>query len=337
MDHTRRHVLGAASALVATAGCLGGDGATATPTENSGTATATVTVDPTPSETPTEEPIQEATEEPTSTGESSIRLWPTGLTAVFEGDVGSDAILDALEDPPGSMMLYGGQRGGERVTYFLSLSASLYVAEAREAFGAADGLSVRQVFRGVGPSYRRKYASALGDQAAERAGIDPDSVSITPGRLGDHQFLDVAAPTNQSVLVPMLPDLELRRANGGSEERILGPDGVDVDAEFAISQRRPGMTDVRFSLTESGVESFAAAASAASDEERRGDFFRPVVDGAEFRAFSLTESFATAVENGEWDGTLSFAVERRSGNGPAISRLTGGLPPVPFQFEPSAD
>lgn len=337
MDHTRRELLGAASALVVTAGCLGGGDTTATPTEDPTTATATGTARPTHSETPTEEPTEKPTEEQTPTGESSIRLWPTGLTAVFDGDVGSDAILDALDGPPGSMVLYGGQRGGERVTYFLSLSSSLYVSEASSAFEAADGLSLRQVFRGVGPSYRQEYAAALGEQAAERAGIDPESVSLTPGRLGDHQFLDVSAPTNQSALVPMLPDLALRRANGGSEERILGPGGVDVDGDFAISQRRAGMTEVQFSLTEAGIESFAAAVGAASDEELRGDFFRPVVDGEAFRAFSLTESFATAVQNGEWDGTLSFSVQRRSGAGPAISRLTGGLPPVPFQFEPSTD
>lgn len=334
MDYTRRELLGAASALVATTGCLGGDGATATQTEGPATATPTATARPTPGETPTAEPTEEPPAESTPAGESSVRLWPTGLTAVFDGDVSSDAVYGALEDPPGSAALYGGKRGGESVTYFLSRSSSLYVSEARDAFDAAD-LPLREAFRGVGPSYRRKYASALGQQAADRAGVDPESVSVTPGRLGDHQFLDVSAPAAQSALVPMLPDLQLRRANGGNEERILGPGGVDADAEFVVSQRRAGMTDVQFSLTDAGVESFAEAVSGASEEELRGDFFRPVVDGEAFRPFSVSESFAAAVENGEWDGTVSFGVERWAGGGPAISRLTGGLPAVPFQFVPS--
>lgn len=331
MDYTRRKLLGAASALVATAGCLGGDDATATRTGDPATATPTATARPTPSETPTDQP----TEEPTPT-ESRVRIWPTGVTAIFDGDVDGETIFDAFDDVPGSAAVYGGQRDGEEVTYFLSRTSSLYVSEARDAFDAAD-LSLRQVFRGVGPSYRQEYESALSQQAADRADIDPESVSITPGRLGDHQFLDISAPAAQSALVPMLPDLQLRRANGGSDERILGTAGVDADAEFVVSQRRAGMTGVQFSLTDAGVESFAAAVSGASDEELRGDFFRPVVDGEAFRPFSITENFAAAVENGEWDGTLSFSVKRMSGDGPAISRLTGGLPAVPFQFVPSPD
>lgn len=336
MDHTRRKLLGAASALITTAGCLGDDDATATPTDDSATATPTATARPTPSETPTDQPSEEPTEEPTPT-ESSVRIWPTGVTAIFDGDVDGETIYDAFEDVPGSTAVYGGQRDGAPVTYFLSFSDSQYVSGLRETFGAVEELSVREVFRGVGPSYREQYQSGLAQQAADRAGIDPDSVSIIPGRLGDHQFLDVTAPAPNSALVPMLPDLELRRANGGSEELIVGPTGVDADADFVISQRRTGMTDVKFSLTEAGVESFADAISAASEEELRGDFFRLVVDGKTFRPFSVTENFATAVENGDWDGTFSFGVERRSGDGPAISRLTGGLPPIPFQFEPSPD
>lgn len=332
MDHTRRELLGAASMLVATAGCLGGDDGTVTPTDAPATATPTATARPTPSETPTDDP----TEEPTPT-ESSVRIWPTGVTAIFDGDVDSTTIYDAFEDVPGSTAVYGGQRDGESVTYFLSFSDSQHVSALRETFGAAEALSVRAVFRGVGPSYRQEYQSGLARQAADRAGIDPESVSMIPGRLGDHQFLDVTAPAPQSALVPMLPDLALRRANGGTEELIVGPEGVDDEADFVVSQRRAGMTDVQFSLTESGVESFAAAVSAASDEELRGEFVRPVVDGESFTPFSITADFATAVEDGDWDGTLSLAVERRSGSGPAISRLTGGLPPIPFQFEPSVD
>ncbi|MBP1988045.1 hypothetical protein [Halolamina salifodinae] len=336
MDHTRRKLLGAASALIATAGCLGGDDATATPTDDPSTATATTTARPTPSETPTDEPTEEPTEEPTQT-ESTVRIWPTGVTAIFDGDVDATTIDDAMEDDPGSTAMYGGQREGEPVTYFLTFTDSQYPSGLRDTFEAADSLSVREVFRGVGPSYREEYRSALAQQAAERADIDPDSVSVIPGRLGDHQFLDISAPAPNSALVPMLPDLELQRANGGSEEPIVGPEGVDAEADFFISQRRAGMTDVQFSLTEAGVESFADAVAAASDEELRGDFFRPVVGGEAFRPFSITENFATAVENGDWDGTFAFGVERRSGDGPAISRLTGGLPPIPFQFVPSPD
>lgn len=319
MTHTRRGLLGAAAALVSMAGCTGGEDATGTPTDTpTGTATST--------ETPTETETETRTQTP---GEPSVRLWPWSVTTVLDGDVGADAIFDAFPETPSPAQVYSDDRGGDTVTYFVSAEPSLYVADAEEAFADAGDLSVRRVYRGVGPQYRRSYASALSEQAAERAGVDPDSVTLSVGRRGDHQFLDVAAPTSRSALVPMLPELSFQRVDG---DQLVGPDGFAVDAGFFINQRRADAITVNLTLDDSGLDAFTAAVEAASDEALRDEFFRPVVDGEPFEAFGLSERFVTDVENGDWRGKLAIPLDARTGDGHAITRLTG-LPSVPLDCE----
>lgn len=329
MDHTRRDLLAAASMLVATTGCLGdGNGdATASPTEGSATASATATESPTPSETPTEEP--------TPVPDSTVRIWPTPVTAVFEGDVSHDAILDALGDAPTSAQIYNGERDGVTMTYAVAAGSSLYVPSVKETFADAEGLSTWRVFRGVGPDFRERYESAFGEQVAERAGVDADSVSITPGRLGDDQYLDITAPVDRSALVPMLPELAFERVDGEGDV-IVGPEGFVTDTEFAVSYHPNREKTVTFTvtLTEEGISSFADAVDAASDEELRGDFVRPVVGDEAFSPFPVADWLESGLESGDWNGRLRLSFPDRLGTGDVISDLTD-LPPVPFQFEPS--
>lgn len=329
VTHTRRRVLAAAAALTSLTGCAGGEDSTVTksPTDDPPKATATPTETPSPMATETETETEAQT-----AGTPSIRIWPMSVTTVFEGDVDSDAIYDALGDTPSPAQIYSRERDGETVTYFVSAAASFYVADATTAFGDADDLTVRRVYRGVGPRYRRTYESAIDEQAAERAGVDSVDVSLSPGRLGDHQYLDVAAPVDRSALVPMLPDLAFTRANG--EERLVGPDGFALDAGFRVarSRSRAGIVTVNLTLDDSGVEAFTEAVEAASTETLREAFFRPVVDGEAFGTFGLSEGFVTGVENGDWDGTMALSFAARSGDGSAITRLTG-LPAVPFDCE----
>ena len=336
MDHTRRELLGAASMLVATTGCLGGsdDDAAVSSTERTITRSAT----PTESPTPTDEPTEEPTEKPTPAPDATVRIWPTSVTAVFEGNVNHDAIYDALGELPTSARIRAGERDGATATYVVAAGRSVTVPSVTEAFDAADGLSALEVFRGVGPNFRDRYESAFGEQVAERAGVDAESVSIIPGRLGDHQLLDISAPVDRSALVPMLPEMAFQRANGGSEETILEPGEVVADTEFAVSYHPGREKTVTFTvvLTDEGVSSFADAVEAASEEALRGDFFRPVVDGEAFSPLSVTDWLEEGLESGDWDGRLRLSFPDRLGTGGVITDLTG-LPPVPFQFEPVTD
>ena len=327
MDRSRRDILGAVSALVVTAGCLGGgDDPTSSPTaEPTRTATAT----PTPIETPTATPTEEPTPAPDG---ASIKLWPTSVTTVFDGDVSADTIHDELDDVPAPSTTYRRERKAGTVTFFVSASPSFYVSDAEEAFDEAADLSVRRVFKGVGPRYRRQYASTLGEQVAERTDAEADSVSVSPGRMGISQYLQVSAPTDQSALVPILPETELRRANGGTDERIVGPAGFDVGAGYILAGGSNGRIGLNVTLNEDGVEGFTDAVESASEAELRGAFFRPVVDDEEFRTFSLRDSFVTRVENGNWGGKLTLTFPARSAGEPTITRLTG-FPPVTFHFE----
>jgi len=324
VDRTRRGVLAAAASLASLAGCAGDEAATATepPTEQPPTATAT------PPPTATETPPPTATP-----AASTVRLWPKAVTTVFEGDVGADAVDDALGGIPGPAQVYRRNRADGTVTYFVTAAASFYVADAEEAFGAAAGLEVRRVYRGVGPRYRRQYASVLGEQVAEHAAVDASSVTLSPGRLGSHQFLDVSAPAPRSAIVPMLPELSFRRADG--TERLVGPDGFAVDAGFLLvrSRRREGVVTVDLTLDADGIEAFGDAVAAASDEALRGEFFRPVVDGEALRTFGLSEAFATDIENGDWNGALTLSFAARTDGESTIARLTGGLPPVGVDCE----
>lgn len=332
MDHTRRDLLGAAAMLVATTGCLGGDDATASSTESSATASATATESPTPTDEPTEEP----TEEPTPAPDSTVRIWPTPVTTVFEGEVSHDAIHDALGELPTSARTYGRERDGVTATYAVVAGSSLSVSSVKEAFADAEGLSPWDVFRGVGPTYREQYESAIGEQVAERAGVDADSVSLAAGRLGDDQFLDITAPVDRSALVPMLPEMAFQRANGGSEETIVEPGELVADSEFAISYHPNRESTVTFTVTftEDGIASFADAVDGASEEALRGEFFQPVVGDDAFSPLSVSDWLEEGLESGDWNGRLRLSLPDQLGTGGVISDLTG-LPPFPFQFEPS--
>lgn len=323
MDRTRRGVLAAAASLASLAGCAGDEAATATepPTENTPTATATP---PTDTETPP----------PTATPEAStVRLWPKAVTTVFEGEVGADAIDDALGGTPTPAQVYRRNRADGTVTFFVSAAASFSVADAKAAFADTDGLEVSRVYRGVGPRYRREYATVLSEQVADHAAVDPSSVTLSPGRLGSHQFLDLSAPAPRAAIVPMLPELSFRRANGS--ERLVGPDGFAVDAGFLLvrSRSRDGVVTVDLTLDDGGIEAFGDAVRTASDEALRGEFFRPVVDGEALRTFGLSEAFATDIENGDWDGPMTLSFAARTDGEFTIGRLTGGLPPVGFDCE----
>ena len=254
MDRTRRDVLAAAASLAALAGCAGGEDATATdsPTENTPTPTATAAPTEPPTETPTPAPK-----------DSLVRLWPQAVTAVFAGEVSYDAIEDALEAAPSTAQVYHRDRADGTVTYYVSAAASFYVADATEAFEDADGLELRRVYRGVGPRYRRQYESTLRAQAAEAAGVEPSSVTVTPGRFGSHQFFDVSAPAGLPATVPMLPELSLRRAD--DSEQLVGPAGVALDAGFLLmrSRTRDGVVSLKFTLDDAGAEAFSDAETAA--------------------------------------------------------------------------
>lgn len=325
MDHTRRELLGAASLLIGTAGCLGRDDGTATSTTEATTVSATATASETPTRTPTEEPTA-------TPGETTVRLWPTSVTTVFEGDVSIKAIHDALEQSPRWSIKY--THGEQPLTYFVSSSASFYVGDAESTFAESEDFTVREIYRGVGPKYSRQYDDRFRIQVRERSDVDPASLSVSTGRLGNHQFFDITGSTSKRVLTPMLSELELRRVDDG--ERIVGPEGFDFDAGFMLYHNGDGLITAQFTLDEQGVEEFTEAVTAASDADLRSDFFRPVVDGEAFRTFSITERFATQVENGDWDGTLRLSFEVYPGDGHVISQLTG-LPSIPFMFESSPD
>jgi len=253
------------------------------------------------------------------------------VTTVFNGDVSGDAIYEQFDDPPAPSSIYRREQGGETLTYFVVKLSSFYVAHAKDAFDDAD-LSVRRVFEGLGPRNRRRYASAIREQVTERSSVDPDSVSVSPGRLGISQFLEVSAPTKRSALVPMLPEMEFRRANGGTDERIIGPNGFAVDSGYTINRNRNGLVDLNPTLNEHGVEQFTDAVESASEAELRDGFFRPVVGDETFRAYGLSETFVTSIENGEWDGQLRISIAARAERESTITRLTG-FPAVPLHFE----
>lgn len=331
MDHTRRELIGTASALLALTGCLGGNDATPKATA---TPTASETPTSTPSETPSPTQSETPTEEPTATPQSaSIRLWPTSVTTVFEGGVSSDAIYDALESDPAQGLIYSRERDGTTLTYFVAAGASFYVQTAEDAFDSADDLTVRRVYRGVGPKYREDYTSALREQVTARANVDADSVSFIPGHYGNQRFLDASAPTSLSALVPLLPDMAIQRADG-SDERIVGPEGFDAGTEFALSYHpnKSHMVTAAVMLNERGIESFTEAVEAASDAELGDQFYQPVVDGEAFLSYGLTDPLVTAIENGNWDGRLRVSFSERVWDGGLIEDLTG-LPAVPFMYE----
>lgn len=321
MDRSRRELLGAASALVVTAGCLGGgDDPTASPTDDTTrTATATATATPTPTET---ESPTEATETTT------VRFWPYATTAAFEGEVSSETIVAATEREFGEWWTYQGDRGQETITYFVS-PATLGVHEIRESFEAAEELDLKRAYRGLGPDKRLEFSSTIRNQAAERSGIDPERVSVSAPTENGQQYLEYSAPTDASALVPALPEMEFRRVGDESGEPVVGPEGFAAAEGLTILERFEGQTNVQFSLTSEGLESLRDAVTAASSEQVREEFLRLVVRGNGFETLGFSESFQTAIENGNWEGEMSLRLDRRYDGEDTVSRLTG-LPPVPF-------
>ena len=130
----------------------------------------------------------------------------------------------------------------------------------------------------------------------------------------------------------MLPEMELRRANGETDERIVGPDGFAVDPGYLVNRNRNGLITLNLTLSEEGIAGFTDAVESASESELRGEFFRPVVDDETFQTFSISETFATQIENGDWDGRLTISFAPRTDGKATITRLTG-LPPFQFHFE----
>ncbi|GAB7094569.1 hypothetical protein JCM30237_17220 [Halolamina litorea] len=324
------------AAAVSLAGCAGNDPTTET-TPDASTATETPTDSPTQSPTATEaatetqQPTETETEEPTETPDDpSVRLWPNAVTTVFSGDVEAEAVTDALGREPQSSKHYGGQREGETVTYFVSMTSSFSVSDAEDAFEGSD-LSVETLYRGVGPDYLAEYESAIGEQAAALADVEPSSVTLSTGRLGRHQYLDIAAPTDTSALVPVLPDAEINRAGDGENSRVVGPDGFSTGEGLTITAQSGLWLDL--SLDDSGIEQFADAVADASSAELRGDFFRFTVDGDDFDTFGISQRFEASVEDGEWNGEFGFRLAEGTAEKTRIRELTG-LPPVPFDCEP---